>query len=86
MRTRVRKQPIIALNFKSETILKFYNLEACKRHPMAFRWRADDGPLLVDFYQLKNVRVGPPLTKLSGVAHVIPTQILSMHMLSIVKK
>ena len=58
MRTRVRKQPIIALNFKSETILKFYNLEACKRHSMAFRWRADDGPQLVDFCQLKNVRVG----------------------------
>ena len=49
-------------------------------------FNVDDGPLLVDFYQLKNVRVGPPLTKLSGVAHVIPTQILSMHMLSIVKK
>ena len=26
--TRVRKQPIIALYFESETVLKFYNLEA----------------------------------------------------------
>ena len=28
LRTRVRKQPIIVLNFESETVLKFYNLEA----------------------------------------------------------
>ena len=28
LRTRVRKQPIIALYFESETVLKFYNLEA----------------------------------------------------------
>ena len=27
-RTRVRKQPITALYFESETVLKFYNLEA----------------------------------------------------------
>ena len=27
MRTRVRKQPIIALYFESETTLKFYNLK-----------------------------------------------------------
>ena len=27
-RTRLRKQPIIALYFESETVLKFYNLEA----------------------------------------------------------
>ena len=27
LRTRVRKQPIIALYFESETVLKFYNLE-----------------------------------------------------------
>ena len=27
LRTRVRKQPIIALYFASETVLKFYNLE-----------------------------------------------------------
>ena len=26
--TRVRKQPIIALYFESETVIKFYNLEA----------------------------------------------------------
>ena len=31
MRTRVRKQPIIALYFESETVLKFYNLEARTR-------------------------------------------------------
>ena len=28
MRTRVRKQPIIALYFEPETVLKFYNTEA----------------------------------------------------------
>ena len=28
LRTRVRKQPIIALYFESEPVLKFYNLEA----------------------------------------------------------
>ena len=28
LRTRVRKHPIIALYFESETVLKFYNLEA----------------------------------------------------------
>ena len=28
LRTRVRKQPIIALYFESENELKFYNLEA----------------------------------------------------------
>ena len=44
---------------------------------MAFRWRADDGPLIVVVgssppppHQLKikqkHVKVGPPLTKLSG--------------------
>ena len=29
LRARVRKQPIIALYFELETVLKFYNLEAC---------------------------------------------------------
>ena len=29
LRTRVRKQPIIVLYFESETVLKYYNLEAC---------------------------------------------------------
>ena len=29
LRTCVRKQPIIALYFEFETVLKFYNLEAC---------------------------------------------------------
>ena len=28
LRTRVRKQPIIALYFELETVLKFYNLES----------------------------------------------------------
>ena len=28
LQTQVRKQPIIALYFESETVLKFYNLEA----------------------------------------------------------
>ena len=50
-----------------------------KRHLMAFRLRADDGPLIVVLgspspHQLKNkkknvVIVGPPLTKLSGSVH-----------------
>ena len=48
---------------------------------MAFRWRVDDGPLLVVIglslphspKRKKNVRVavGPTLTKLSGFAHVL---------------
>ena len=49
-----------------------------KHNLMAFRWQADDGPLIVLFFNLppliklkKNVvKVGPPLTKLSGPAHV----------------
>ena len=55
-----------------------------KRHLMAFRWRAHDGPLKVVLgsslpsstkkKKRKNknkivVKVGPPLTKLSGSAH-----------------
>ena len=48
-------------------------------HLMAFRWRADDGPLigvlgssLPSSTKKKNVvKVGSPLTKLSGSAHVI---------------
>ena len=43
---------------------------------MAFRWWVDDGPLIVVFWIIpplinyKNViKVGPPLTKLSGSAH-----------------
>ena len=46
---------------------------------MAFRWRSDDGPLIFAFWfslphKLKKnvVKVGPPLTKLSGYAHVNP--------------
>ena len=31
LRTRVRKQPIIALYFKSEHVLNFYNPEAWKK-------------------------------------------------------
>ena len=44
---------------------------------MAFRWRADDGPLKVGHgsslppstLKTNVVKVGPPLTKLSGSAH-----------------
>ena len=54
---------------------------------MAFRWRADDGPLIVIFefshpsstknQQKKNVvKVGPPLTKFSGSATCCKFQIL----------
>ena len=51
---------------------------ACKRNAieMTFRWRADGGPHIVVFgspLQLKKtvVKVGPPLTKLSGSAHAL---------------
>ena len=33
LQTRVRKQPIIALYFESETVIKFYNLEAWLQTP-----------------------------------------------------
>ena len=33
--TRVRKQPIIALYFELEIVLKFYNLEACSSEVVA---------------------------------------------------
>ena len=36
LRTRVHKQPIIALYFESENELKFYNLEAGARNYNAF--------------------------------------------------
>ena len=36
LRTRVRKQPIIALYFESELVLKFYNLEVRSHSPLAF--------------------------------------------------
>ena len=49
-----------------------------KRHLMAFRWRADDGPLKgvlgsPTLINLKKnvVKVGPPLTNLSGSAQVM---------------
>ena len=38
LRTRVRKQPIIALYFDSELVLKFYNLEA-RVHSVCFTFR-----------------------------------------------
>ena len=52
-----------------------FNGMPAKRHLMVFRWRADNGPLIVAFgspHQLnKNiVKVRPPLTKLSGSVHV----------------
>ena len=53
----------------------FIGMQA-ERHLMAFRWWADDGPLKVELGSslpsstLKNVvKVGSPLTKLSGSAH-----------------
>ena len=46
---------------------------------MAFRWWADDSPLIVVLGSNKRkknvVKVGPPLTKLSGTAHVGPLKI-----------
>ena len=46
LRTRVRKQPIIVLYFESETVLKFYNLEAS--------WFSRD-----DAYRGSQRRLGP---------------------------
>ena len=46
-----------------------------QRNAMAFWWRGDDVPLIVVFGSTlplstkKEVKVGPPLTKLSGSAH-----------------
>ena len=48
LRTRVRKQPIIVLYFKFETVLKFYNLGAWKATKM--------GKRLADGYQFLEVR------------------------------
>ena len=45
LRTRVRKQPIIALYFESEPVLKFYNLEArlaCLFYDMVIRINTDN--------------------------------------------
>ena len=49
--------------------------------PMAFRWRADDGPIKAVFgssippstnkKKKKKKKIGPPLTKLSGSAHAM---------------
>ena len=36
LRTRVRKQPIIALYFESETEIKFYNLDALSQMTHAY--------------------------------------------------
>ena len=57
-----------------------------KRHLMAFRWRANDGPLIVVHgssphilkkKKKKNlVLVGPSLTKLSGSAHALDKRTL----------
>ena len=46
LRTRVRKQPIIALYFESENELKFYNLKAWKAHNhrlQANPWQQEEG-------------------------------------------
>ena len=44
---------------------------------MAFRWRADDGSAAYPSSTKKKivVKVGPPLTKLSGSAHAVDLQI-----------
>ena len=52
---------------------------------MEFRWRDDDGPLLVVFdslapRQLKKIRVGPLLTNRSGLAHALYIHILQKHL------
>ena len=38
LRTRVRKQPIIALNFEPENELKFYNLDTNPDEVQIVRW------------------------------------------------
>ena len=48
---------------------------------MLFRWRADDGPLLVLFgssFPLSKKKVGLPLAKLSGSAHEINMLLISL--------
>ena len=64
------------------------NHKATKHHLNGFRWRANDDPLIVVFesslpHQLKTnnskkkvVKVGPPLTKLPGSAHLPCTSYL----------
>ena len=52
MRTRVRKQPTIALYFESETVLKFYNLEA-RTHGIQQNNLSNDPPE----YQSSEVRI-----------------------------
>ena len=54
--------------------------------PLAFRWWADDGRLLVVFEsslslinKKKTVRVGPPLTILSGSAHALHTDTVNTY-------
>ena len=54
-----------------------------KRHLMTFRWRPDDSPLMVvlgsslpSSTKKKVVKVGPPLTKLSGSVHGYETLFL----------
>ena len=71
---------------------------ARQRNAIAFRWRANDGPLLVLFgsslpsskRNKKNniVRVGPPLAKLSGSVHafkscLLQTDSMGPHCLSV---
>ena len=41
------------------------------RQRNAFRWRADDDPLIMIFGSTKNLSKMDPLTKLSGFAHVL---------------
>ena len=63
LRTRVRKQPIIALYFESELILKFYNLEAWllfSNYVFAVKWLSVFSNLLVTLVGLAIVIVAFP--------------------------
>ena len=75
LRTRVRKQPIIALYFESETVLKFYNLESstikavwiqclAQEHNTVPQWRTEpDTPQFqIEHYLTEPLYPSAPLT------------------------
>ena len=51
LRTRVRKQPIIALYFESENELKLYNLEARSMLKAMFSFKICNSLLIQKFFQ-----------------------------------
>ena len=66
LRTRVRKQPIIALYFESEDALKFYNLEAwTRRHSIMAHC------IFFYFSELKMKSLADTLSKVSTVTQIL---------------